>query len=124
MLDNTSKAFFHLLARSGPLRKLASRYGMRSPDGQDAYGLATYERIDEPSLIAYTDAFAHADGTVDGTMPVMPVTVQFAESNGRTTLTSRIHFSSTEDAEKVAASGMEEGLTQTWDRLEGHLAAG
>ena len=27
-------------------------YGMRSPDGQDAYGLATYERIDEPSLIA------------------------------------------------------------------------
>jgi proline dehydrogenase len=31
MLDNASKAFFHLLARSGILRTLASRYGMRRP---------------------------------------------------------------------------------------------
>jgi len=32
MFDNASKAFFHLLARSGSLKKLASRYGMRRPD--------------------------------------------------------------------------------------------
>src|SRR2546425_8814065 len=31
MLDRPSKAFFHLLARSGVLKKLASRYGMRPP---------------------------------------------------------------------------------------------
>jgi proline dehydrogenase len=31
MLDNASKAFFHLLARSGILQTLASRYGMRRP---------------------------------------------------------------------------------------------
>jgi proline dehydrogenase len=31
MLDYASKAFFHLLAQSGVLRNLASRYGMRSP---------------------------------------------------------------------------------------------
>ena len=31
MLDNASKAFFHLLARSGTLKKIASRYGMKSP---------------------------------------------------------------------------------------------
>jgi proline dehydrogenase len=31
MLDNASKAFFHLLARSGTLKNIASRYGMRSP---------------------------------------------------------------------------------------------
>ena len=30
MLDNASKAFFHLLARSGTLKKIASRYGMRN----------------------------------------------------------------------------------------------
>ena len=29
MLDNVSKTFFHLLAKSGPLKQLASRYGMR-----------------------------------------------------------------------------------------------
>jgi len=31
MLDNASKAFFHLLARSSTLKKIASKYGMRSP---------------------------------------------------------------------------------------------
>jgi len=99
-------------------------YGMRSPDGDDAYGLATYVRIVEPSLIEYDDAFTDADRNIDAAMPVMPVTVQFTESNGRTTLTSRIRFASAGDVEKVVATGMEEGLTQTWDRLEAHLAAG
>jgi proline dehydrogenase len=32
MLDNASKAFFHLLSRSGTLKTLASRYGMRRPN--------------------------------------------------------------------------------------------
>ena len=31
MLDRASKTFFHLLARSGTLKTLASRYGMRQP---------------------------------------------------------------------------------------------
>jgi len=31
MLDRAAKAFFHLLADSGPLKKVASRYGMRKP---------------------------------------------------------------------------------------------
>ena len=31
MLDSASKVFFHLLAQSGVLKKLASRYGMRRP---------------------------------------------------------------------------------------------
>ena len=31
MLDRAAKTFFHLLAQSGTLRKLAARYGMRKP---------------------------------------------------------------------------------------------
>ena len=31
MLDTASKAFFHTLARSGALKRMASRYGMRRP---------------------------------------------------------------------------------------------
>src|SRR5207249_7836234 len=31
MFDTASKAFFHLLAGTPPLKKLASRYGMRRP---------------------------------------------------------------------------------------------
>ena len=31
MLDSASKAFFHLIAQSQTLKKVASRYGMREP---------------------------------------------------------------------------------------------
>ena len=31
MLDSVSKTFFHLIAQSGTLKRLASRYGMRTP---------------------------------------------------------------------------------------------
>jgi proline dehydrogenase len=31
MLDSAAKTFFHLLAQSGTLKKMASRYGMRNP---------------------------------------------------------------------------------------------
>jgi uncharacterized protein YndB with AHSA1/START domain len=97
-------------------------YGMRGPDGEDSFGLATYEQIVESSLIVYTDAFADADRRVDPDMPVMPITVHFTESNGRTTLTSRTRFATAEDVEKVLGTGMIDGLTQTWDRLEAYLA--
>jgi hypothetical protein len=32
MIDTITRAFFHALAGSGPLRTLASRYGMRRKD--------------------------------------------------------------------------------------------
>jgi uncharacterized protein YndB with AHSA1/START domain len=99
-------------------------YGMRGPNGEESYGLATYERIVEPSLIAYTNAFTDADRQVNQDMPVMPITLQFTESSGRTTLTTRIRFATAEDVEKVLATGMVEGLTQTGDRLEAYLAKG
>ena len=97
-------------------------YGMRGPAGEEGYGLATYDRIEAPTLIVYTDAFSDADRNIDPNMPVMPITVQFTESDGRTTLTSQTRFASADDVAKVVAMGMVEGLTQTWDRLEAHLA--
>ena len=96
-------------------------YGMRGPNGEDGYGLATYDRIVEPSLIVYTDAFTDADRNVNTDLPTSSITVQFTESNGRTTLTSRARFASPEEIETVVGMGMVEGLTQTWDRLEAFL---
>src|SRR5438094_6100448 len=46
MLDRASKTFFHLLARSTTLKKLASRYGMRSRDSFARRFIAG-ERIEE-----------------------------------------------------------------------------
>jgi proline dehydrogenase len=46
MLDSASKAFFHLLARSGTLKKLASRYGMRRKESFARRFIAG-ERVEE-----------------------------------------------------------------------------
>jgi proline dehydrogenase len=46
MLDSASKAFFHLLASSNTLKKLASRYGMRRPSSFARRFIAG-ERVDE-----------------------------------------------------------------------------
>src|SRR5207237_1281340 len=51
MLDNASKAFFHLLAQSGILKNLASRYGMRRPTSFARRFIAG-ERIDEAIVAA------------------------------------------------------------------------
>jgi proline dehydrogenase len=46
MLGSASKAFFHLLAKSGTLKKLASRYGMRRPQSFARRFIAG-ERVEE-----------------------------------------------------------------------------
>jgi proline dehydrogenase len=51
MIDNASKAFFHLLAKSGVLRQLASRYGMRKPTSFARRFIAG-ESIDEAIPVA------------------------------------------------------------------------
>jgi len=51
MLDSASKAFFHLLARSTVLKKLASRYGMRPPTNF-ARRFVAGETIDEAIGVA------------------------------------------------------------------------
>jgi hypothetical protein len=40
-----------------------------------------------------------------------------------TTLTNLIRFATAKDLDFVVGTGMEQGLIETWDRLEAHLAA-
>jgi proline dehydrogenase len=52
MLDTVSKAFFHTLAGSGTLKRLASRYGVRANGGGFARRFIAGETIDEVILAA------------------------------------------------------------------------
>lgn len=97
-------------------------YCMRGPGGEDACGKATYREIIKPERIVYTDAFADTDGNVQTQMPQMIITLTFTEHNGKTTLTNHVEFASVADKEATLGMGMVEGLTQTLDRLEAHLA--
>lgn len=97
-------------------------YCMEGPAGEQSCGLSTYREIVAPERIAYTDAFAEPDRSIIETMPEMAITVEFAERDRRTTVTSRSTFASAADLEVVIDTGFESGLTETWDRLANYLA--
>ena len=100
-------------------------YCMRGPgpDGQeiDSCGRATYREIDAPARIVYTDAFVDGEGNPLPDMPVMDITVTFEETAAGTRVASETVFASEKDLEAVLEMGMEEGLAQTWDKLEAYL---
>jgi uncharacterized protein YndB with AHSA1/START domain len=98
-------------------------YSMRSPEGQEIWGIGVYREIVEPERIVYTDSFADAAGN-----PVPPsyyglstghpleslVTVTFAGHEGKTTLTLR-HNIPTSAEER-------EGTVQGWNEMLDRLA--
>jgi uncharacterized protein YndB with AHSA1/START domain len=102
-------------------------YCMRSPEGQDIWGIGVYREVVEPERIVYTDTFADAEGN-----PVTPahygmsashpqetlVTVTFTEHEGRTTLTLRHSIPQSVEERK----GTEQGWTDMLDRLAEELA--
>lgn len=96
-------------------------YCMKGPEGEEAWGKATYQEIVPPARIVYLDAFADAEGNVIAGAPTMVITVTFTEEQGKTRLTSHVQFASAKDLQATLAMGMAEGLAETWDRLEQYL---
>jgi len=97
-------------------------YCMRGPAGEESWGKAIYREIVEPERIVYLDIFADEVGNPIEGAPEMLITMTFEEQGGKTKLTSHTLFPSAADLEAVLKMGMEEGFTQTLDRLEEHLA--
>ena len=96
-------------------------YCMTGPDGTQAWGLAIYEQIKAPELLAYQDCFSDKDGNVNSSLPITVVRTEFQEENGKTTVRSFARYGSQEDLQKVMDMGMVEGIRETWDRLEEYL---
>ncbi|MCB0105551.1 MAG: SRPBCC domain-containing protein, partial [Caldilineaceae bacterium] len=94
------------------------------PDGSvmESWGLTVYQEIVEPERIVALDQFADAEGNVAAEMPKMLNTITFTEVDGQTLVTSHNEFAAVEDLETIIQMGMEEGMTQSWDQLEAHLA--
>lgn len=92
-------------------------YCMTGPAGEESWGLATYQEIVDRQRIVYEDAFSDASGAKSPGMPVMVITMQFTESNGKTTVRSSTRFDSPEALQSVLDMGVVAGASQTWDRL-------
>ncbi len=97
-------------------------YCLRGPNPEDeSWGRAVYDEIVEPERIVFTDSFSDADGRANTAMPTTRSTIDFAEEGGRTRLTLRADFATSEDLRAVIDMGMEAGITETMDRLEEHV---
>ena len=91
--------------------------------GMESWGKAVYKTIDAPNRIAYTAYFSDADGNVNPALPPTDAVTEFHDLGGRTKVVSRSTYSSPEAVKTVLDMGMLDGVAQTWDRLEEHLAA-
>ncbi len=96
----------------------------QGPDGvMDAWGKAVYSEIVPPQRIVYQDFFTDADGNLAPGMPEMTIEVEFVAEGTETRLRSIARFQKAEDIETVLKMGMEEGLRDTWERLEQYVGA-
>lgn len=91
--------------------------------GMESWGKSVYQEIDEPETIVLIDYFSDAEGAIAEGMPAPISTMTFVEQDGKTKLINRAVYDSPEALKTVLDMGMEEGITQTWDRLEEYLAA-
>ncbi|MDQ0196507.1 SRPBCC family protein [Paenibacillus wynnii] len=89
--------------------------------GMESWGKAIYEEIVEGESIVYVDYFSDAEGNETEGMPSSHVTMILEEQDGQTKLISRSKYVSPEALQTVMDMGMEQGISETWDRLEEHL---
>ncbi|MFC4775788.1 SRPBCC domain-containing protein [Paenibacillus sp. GCM10023252] len=91
--------------------------------GYESWGKGIYQEIVQAEKIDYTDYFSDAEGTVNADLPATKVSMLFLEHDGQTKLVSRSEYDSKEALQQVIDMGMEQGITETWDRLSEYLAA-
>lgn len=94
------------------------RFVLRGPDGAEMGMRGTYQEIEAPVRSVHTESFddyAKAGASV--------VTADFAEHDGRTTLTATVLYPSGEVRDAVLATGMEHGAAESYDKLAELLAS-
>lgn len=89
--------------------------------GMESWGLGIYREIEAPARIVYTDYFSDADANINENMPPTLSTLTFEEVEGGTRVTNRAAYDTEEALKTVMDMGMLQGVTETWDRLAGHL---
>jgi uncharacterized protein YndB with AHSA1/START domain len=101
--------------------RVAGRYRWRWRSDKDAseFGFAgTFREVQPPSRLVHTETYD--PGTVGDSHPQNEalVTVTFAENGGLTTVTTLIDFGSKEARDAAVATGMTDGMEQSYQLLD------
>lgn len=86
--------------------------------GKSSWGAMVIESVDEPNSFTYKDYFSDETGMLNNEMPVLTVTNNFIEEDGRTRLVSVSRADSTEQIEELLDMGMIEGFSSQMDKLD------
>ena len=86
----------------------------RTPDGSMMEMNGVYKEILPGEKIVQTENWG-------GDFPETVNTTLFAEQNGQTTVTTSVVYPSKKDREAAIATGMKEGWSESYDRLDGYL---
>jgi uncharacterized protein YndB with AHSA1/START domain len=94
------------------------RWRWRSMDGGSEFGFSgTFREVQPPLKLAHSEVYD--PGTVGGGMPgEASVEVTFAEESGVTTVTTSIDFGSKEARDAAVATGMTDGMEQSYQLLD------
>lgn len=88
------------------------RYVLREANGSEYGFRGVYHHITPPERIVYTFEFEGVPGHI------MLETVTLAEQNGKTLLTDSCVYQSVADRDAMIQSGMEQGASDSWERME------
>lgn len=86
--------------------------------GMESWGKATYTEINPIESFSYVDVFSDEHGGTNTDFPASSTTVKLVDEGDQTLLVSTTRYDSPEALNQVLEMGMQEGFTQTLDRLE------
>lgn len=92
-------------------------YHMKGPEGDCHYCFFDYEDVRPKSYFSGSDGFCDEAGNINVSMPRSRWENHFNEKEGSTVVRVKIHFSSTEDLERIIEMGFKEGFTMGLDQL-------
>lgn len=92
----------------------AWHYLWRREDGTEMGMRGVYREVAPPGSLVSTETWG-------GDWPETLNTVTLVEDGGGTTMTLTVHYPSAEAREAATATGMKEGVAQSFDRLADHL---
>ena len=102
------------------------RWRMQTPSGEDHDVSGVYREVEPPVRAVRTEVMSMGTCPSGGSGPAMGeclTSLILIERDGRTTVTTTMHFDSKEARDGALASGMERGVSAGYDKMEELLAA-
>jgi uncharacterized protein YndB with AHSA1/START domain len=94
-------------------------YAMNGPEGEQHFGRMDYHEIEAENHFVAVDVFADAAGAASPDLPKQTFKTSFIDEGATTLVIVVVDYTSSEDMQKVIDMGIEQGITQAQDQLEG-----